>query len=294
MTIVDALEKAKTLARKRQIDDARQTPAAPVIEQPMTRRTADPAPAPVPPLARTEPVQVGKLLPFDAGVCSRHHILVPGVEPDLARSAAAPYRMMRALVLRRAKANNWACLAFTSPGQGEGKSTTSINLAISIAREGNHDVFLIDLDLRLPRVASYFGVSPQTDVVQYFEGKAAPHEILFSVGIDRLVLAAANTPRENSSELLANGRLEELLAHIRKMSPRPFVILDLPPVGVTDDALVVAPKVDATVLVVSQGLTRRDGLRKAIDLLSEHSLAGVIMNRSQEPLGTDYYGEYGH
>jgi Mrp family chromosome partitioning ATPase len=59
----------------------------------------------------------------------------------------------------------------------------------------------------------------------------------------------------------------------------------------TADVLVVAPKVDATLLVVTQGKTRRDSLVRTIESLSEYTVAGVVLNRSSELL-TDYYGRY--
>jgi Mrp family chromosome partitioning ATPase len=58
----------------------------------------------------------------------------------------------------------------------------------------------------------------------------------------------------------------------------------------TDEALVVAPRADAMFLVVAEGITRRDGLARAVDILSDFTVAGIIMNRSSEPLGSDYYG----
>jgi Mrp family chromosome partitioning ATPase len=69
-----------------------------------------------------------------------------------------------------------------------------------------------------------------------------------------------------------------------------LILIDLPPVLSTDEALVVAPRADAMFLVVAEGVTRRDGLAKAIDLLSDFTVGGVILNRSSEQMGGDYYG----
>jgi Mrp family chromosome partitioning ATPase len=90
--------------------------------------------------------------------------------------------------------------------------------------------------------------------------------------------------------LLASTRLEELLQYVRGRSPGALVIIDLPPVLSTDEALVVAPRTDAMYLVVSEGVTRRDGLARSVDMLSDFTVAGIILNRSTEVLGADYYG----
>ncbi|MEP7311771.1 MAG: CpsD/CapB family tyrosine-protein kinase [Pseudomonadota bacterium] len=287
MSIVDAIEKAKAMAKQRVSAE----PRALAHEAPV--RTVVSAPEVTAPHPFVEPVSFDVVIPYDIAVCASNHVNVPGVETDFAKLASAPYRMLRTLILQRCRTNGWSSLAITSPGPGEGKSVSAINLAISIAREGNYDVFLIDLDMRAPSVAQYLGLSPRVDIVDYFEGNASPRDVFFTIGIDRLAVAASAGSCDHSSELLGNGRLEDLLVFIRRGAPNPLIIIDLPPIVNADDALVVAPKVDATALIVSQGHTRRDGLQRALGLLSAHSLAGVILNRSQESLGSDYYGQYG-
>jgi Mrp family chromosome partitioning ATPase len=116
---------------------------------------------------------------------------------------------------------------------------------------------------------------------------------LVSVGLSNLAIAASVTPSDQASELIATGRLEELIGYIKSISASPVVLIDLPPILVTDEALLVAPRVDATLLVVAEGRTRRDSLARAKQLLAEYTVAGVILNRSSENFGTDAYYGYG-
>lgn len=297
MSIVDAIQKAKELARQRAPEDAgqRSRSKAGASERPRYERPpmGDRELETTAPQIAVEPVRFDTFIPYDAAVCAHNHIAVPNGEGGFGNFAAAPYRMIRTLLLQRCRANGWWNVAITSPGPGEGKSVTALNLAISLAREGNYDIFLIDLDMRAPSMCRYLGLAPKTDVIGYFEGKCEPGDVFFNVGIERLTLAGNARATEHSSELLANGRLEELLAFIRRSSSNPLVILDLPPVINTDDAITVAPKIDATALIVSQGRTKRDSLQRAVGLLQQYTLMGVILNRSHESLGGDYYGEYG-
>jgi protein-tyrosine kinase len=291
MSIVDAIQKAKRIAQQRIVDDqraprAKQKPYA--ARAPIAREQDTTQPE-----RQFDPVKFDALLPYDALVCGQNHIIVPDVEAAFALQARAPYRMLRALILQRCRANGWTSLGVTSPGPGEGKSVTALNLAISVAREGNYDVFLIDLDMRSPSTCRYLGVSPKIDIVSYFEGHAVARDVFFSIGIERLTIAGSSTSSDHSSELLANGKFEDLIEFVKQSASNPLIIIDLPPIVNTDDALVVAPKIDATVLIASQGRTRRDSLDRAIGLLTEHTLAGVILNKSQETMGSDYYGEYG-
>ena len=207
--------------------------------------------------------------------------------------AYAAYRMLRTRLLHRMRGSNWTSLALTSPGAGEGKSLTAINLAINFARARAGDVFLIDLDLRNPSICPYLGVEPPHDLVQYFHGLGSPNELFFTIGIDNLAIAGSTTPNENASELLGSGRFEELLASLSTLSSDPIVLIDLPPLLVTDEALVVAPRVDAIALVISEGRTRRDCLERTKTLLEDFPFAGVILNCSSETFGADSYYTYG-
>jgi protein-tyrosine kinase len=196
--------------------------------------------------------------------------------------------MLRTRILQRTRSNRWSTIGVTSPGPGEGKSVTALNLAVALAREGNSTVFLLDLDMRNPKMCEYLGVFPSTDINDCFTGDARPEDVLFSIGIDHLLLAGTRTPTTEASELLATEHLEELFDYIRQIAPDPLILVDLPPLLSTDDAIIVAPKVDSVLLVLSEGKSRRDNAAKALDLLSEFKLAGIVLNRSHSTV-SDYY-----
>jgi len=221
---------------------------------------------------------------------ARRTLLLAPTGPSGDRVSAA-FRMVRTPLLNAMRNQGWTSLAMTSPGPGDGKSLTALNLALSIARERMSDVFLLDLDMRNPSICAYLGVCPPCELVTYFGGDGTPAEALFTIGVDGLAIAGSTLPTEQASELLASGRLEEMLVYIRSIAASPVILLDLPPLLVTDEALLVAPRVDAVALVVAEGHTRRDTLVRAKQLLSEFTLAGVILNRSSERHGADkYYG----
>ena len=228
-------------------------------------------------------------VPYDALACATRRVMIPSTEGPSKATAAAAYRVLRTRILQRTRANQWHTIGVTSPGQGDGKSTTALNLALSIARERNNNVFLVDLDMRNPKVCEYLGATPPVDINRYLSGEARAEDVLFSIGIDNLTLAGTITSTEHASELLASGRVEELFGYIRSVAPEPIVLVDLPPLLSTDDALVVAPKVDACLLVLAEGKSKRDGAAKALELLSEFKLAGIVLNRSRSSVVKDYY-----
>ncbi len=225
---------------------------------------------------------------YDVRSCEENRILVPECEDSGTTVGVSAYRILRTRVLHLMRTNRWSTLALTSPGPGEGKSMTGLNLALSLAREKNHNVFLLDLDMSNPSVCPYLGVNPPGQIVRYFAGAIEPKEIFFSIGIPRLAIAGGVEATPLSSELLASTRLDDLLKYISAIAPNSMTILDLPPVLSTDDFLMAAPRADATLLVIAEGRSRRDGVERAMEVLSGFPLAGVMLNRSHERV-TDYY-----
>jgi Mrp family chromosome partitioning ATPase len=233
---------------------------------------------------------------IDLACAEQHRLLMAhkgaGRKQDARCSAA--YRMLRTRLLQTMRTNHWTNLAITSPGAGEGKTVTSINLASSLARDKSCSVFLLDLDLRNPSICRYLGVLPPHDLVSYFSGDGSPADAFFSIGVDNLAIAGGVTSTEQASELLASSRLEELLEYAASVTNAPIVLIDLPPLLITDEALLVAPRVDATLLVVGEGTTRRDSLVRAKHLLADFTLAGVVLNRTSESFGADSDYGYAH
>lgn len=289
MTIQDALERAKQLRRSREGSTAPRTEHSQAALDDGSAVAVMREPAHVEPVPEVHYPHLGHVA-FDLSVCEHFNVLV--TDQQLARegSAAAAYRQLRSRILQKAKAGNWSCLGISSPGPGEGKTVTALNLAISIAREKLRKVYLLDLDMRNPSMLERVGADPPRVLSQFFTESAPPESVLFETDVENLVVAGNRAQVPAASELLASPRLDEFLQYIKRRSPGALIVIDLPPVLSTDEALVVAPRVDAMFLLVSEGLTRRDSLARAIKLLSDFEVAGIIMNRSSEDAGSDYYG----
>jgi protein-tyrosine kinase len=281
MSIMEALERAKVL-RQAQIKDR----ATAEAERPVAR-TPEARPDPVADAALTarraalqlEPLQTVEI---SAAACEQNRILLTDHHLREYPQAAAAYRLLRGKVQQDLRRNKWSSLAVSSPTPDDGKTTTVLNIALSIAREKQRTVCVLDLDMRNPTVFKYLGLGDVRSVSEYLTGDARPEDVLMQTGIPNLILAGAMSPVDGASEMLASPRFEELIGYIRLRWPDVVVIMDLPPVNVTDEALVVAPRVDATMLVVSEGKTQRDDLARALLTLKDYTFAGVIINRSSD------------
>ena len=234
------------------------------------------------PLARTPTAIVysrTRVFTPPAEVLERSRIMLPGSEDP----AAAAFRMLRTQVLQRMDANGWRSLAILSPSAADGKTTTAVNLAGSLANDRLHTVLLVDFDFHRPTLAARFGLTPEFGVDDVLSGHAALEDCLYHPeGFDRLVILPARATLPNSSEVLAGPRGREVVAELRARYPERIIIFDLPPVLVADDALSFIPLVECGLVVAAEGRTRRNDLVRTIELLSKLPLVGTVLNRATD------------
>ena len=224
---------------------------------------------------------------LDIPACRERRLLVTGAETD--GGAVAAYRMLRTRLLHRARASGWTTIGVTSAGPNDGKTLTALNLALSMSRDKGREIVLLDMDMRNPSVCRTLGVQPARELSEFLEQGANAQNLFFSIGSDNLLVAGGVNAISHASELLASPKFDDLLHLVKQGVVDPIVLLDLPPVLITDDALVVAPKIDAFMIVASEGTSGRAEVAKALNLLADFPIAGVVLNRAAEATqGYDY------
>lgn len=200
------------------------------------------------------------------------------------------YGLLRTRVLRRMQQNKWKSIGITSAGKDNGKSLTAINLGISIARKQNYTVVIVDADLRKPSLHKFFGIKPQVGLSDYLTSDLPFEKILLNPGIDRLFIVPGNKKTEASSELLSSHKMSRLAQELKTRYPSQIVIYDLPPVLVGDDVVAFAPNLDTALLIVEEGRTEQDKLKRSIDLLEGVDIIGTVLNKSMgDTLTEEYY-----
>lgn len=169
-------------------------------------------------------------------------------------------------------------IVVSSPLPGDGKSTTSANLAIILAASGQR-VILVDGDLRRPMVANIFGLVEGVGLTDVLSGRADFEDVAQPVGLDGnlRVLGAGKLP-PNPSEVLGSARMRDLLA---RLATEATVIIDAPPLIPVTDAAVLAHNADGAMVVASVGRTTIETLQKAIQNLDRAGARclGVVINR---------------
>lgn len=225
----------------------------------------------------------------DTDVLRQNRILVGS---DTRQPAENAYRMLRTRVMRLMRNNGWTKLGITAATANEGKTLTAINLALSIAAERVQPVVLVDLDLRRPRIHRYLGIpeSQFVDISDYLEGRTSSlDKLVVTLGEQGLSCIMSSQPVDRSSDLLASPQGQAFLDDLASRLPGVLLIFDLPPLLATDDPLVVAPKLDALLLVVAEKGCSRTEVANAAKLLSEFNVLGAVLNKSVERGDQGYY-----
>ena len=208
----------------------------------------------------------------------RENRILTGFEPSL---FAESYNLLRTQVLQRFKKNNWNILAVTSPGEGEGKTLTAINLAISMAREIDYSVLLVDANLRQPRMLKHFGLPERRGLSDYLTGDLPVDELLIQPGYyEDLVILPAGKPLERSAEMLNSLKMRQLIRDIKMSGDNRFIIFDLPPVLSSSETLAFSPQVDAALLVIEDGYTKKQDIECAVERLGHTNIVGTVLNKS--------------
>jgi Mrp family chromosome partitioning ATPase len=170
----------------------------------------------------------------------------------------------------------------TSPSESDGKSTTAVNLGVTIAM-GRHSVILDGGDLRRPELHKYFGLANERGLTTVLNGTSSLDEAIFPVEqVPGLSVLPSGPIPPNPSELLGLERTHDVFAQLATMAD--FVIIDSPPVIPVTDAVVIARHVNAVIIVAKAESTRGRELRLAADLLESVGAlpSGSILNGSIE------------
>jgi capsular exopolysaccharide synthesis family protein len=191
------------------------------------------------------------------------------------------YKILRTQVMRRLREQNWNVLAVSSPGVGEGKTLTATNLAISLAMDTTQTVLLVDADLGNPCLHTLFGLKEPEGLTEYLLDDTPVEDLLIHPGIGRFVLMPGGRPFRHSVEALTSPKMVSLVEEFRTRYPSRIVIFDLPPLLDQADVLAFSPYADALLLVVKEGRTQIDALRRALALVKGHTpVLGTVLNES--------------
>lgn len=179
-------------------------------------------------------------------------------------------------------------MTVVSSGPGEGKSTSAANLAVVFAQAGRK-VLLVDADMRKATVHKTFGLSNEMGLSNLVSGQQAASSVIQATDVNNLSIITSGPTPPNPAELLNSRRMNVLMEELYQTFD--LIIFDLPPVMTVADGLIMASKTDGTVLVIREGVTRKDSVLEAKNRLlqAKARILGVIYNGAEQVNESSYY-----
>ena len=225
------------------------------------------------------------------------------ISKDVLLSSDSPFAYVEAYKTLRTNMNfvtmngKYKKIVVTSSIPDEGKSSVSINLAVTLAQAGAK-VVLVDCDLRSPSVHKYLSIKPESNkgLSNLLAGAASVKECIVSDPKLELAVIPSGTVPPNPSELLESSNMQQLLELLSEQFD--YVICDAPPVTVVTDAAIISRYCDGALLVIRQKFATRDQVRKAKQALEavDANIIGAVMDRydAREDTRSRYGKGYGY
>lgn len=298
MSIVEkAAEKLKSLqpdaATTPQGGDPASAHAAPTIERLQERaaRSAEPSAEPRAEAAREWQVDEAALrragfLPIEEEAASRLADEVRRLKRPLLDNATGK----RAKPLAHAER-----IVVTSAIPGEGKTFTTVNLALSLAREPDFEVLLVDGDIPKSDITRILGLDGQPGLMDVLaDEQCTPEEVIVRTDVPNLSVLPAGERHPLTSELFGGRRMEHVLEALAGRNRQRLVVFDSSPLLATPESPILASHMGQVVVVVAAGHTRQHELKSALESLDDSQYVGLMLNMSRLPaIENHYYSHYG-
>jgi protein-tyrosine kinase len=224
--------------------------------------------------------------------------LLPEVAQD--RRLADQYRRIKRPILNRVReltgqfGHRAQMLMVASALPGDGKTFTSLNLALSIARERDFSVLLVDADVSKRHISRAFGLQDRPGLLDaVVQDSSYVGAYIVTTDIPNFSILPAGRPRETATELLSSVTMSAVAANLCFGDSQRVVVFDSPPLLVSSEARAIASLVTQIILVVRSGVTPQAAVREAKSGIEASKLTGIVFNGNQSAAGEDYYG-YGY
>ena len=213
---------------------------------------------------------------------------------------AEEYRMIKRPLLANAFGPNPVhkgnLIMVSSSLPGEGKSFSTINLAISIAMELDRTVLLVDADVAKPSLPKYLGFQAEHGLLDVLrDDRRDLSSVILRTNIEKLSILPAGKTYARATELLASDAMDRLITEVASRYSDRLILFDSPPILATSEASVLASHMGQIVMVVESEKTPKSALREALSRIEGTcDVVSIVLNKSAIPTTGDYYGYYGY
>ena len=174
---------------------------------------------------------------------------------------------------------------------GDGKTFTSINLALSMSREHDVSVVLVDADVPKPHISRLFGVDQEPGLLEALADDSVDVEsLILPTDVPGLSILPSGMPHEGATEMLASARMAKVAARLFARDARRIAIFDSPPLLVSSESRALCAVAGQIVLVVCSGKTPRHAVLDALEQLDNRESVFLVLNQSHSSAAESYYG----
>jgi len=193
------------------------------------------------------------------------------------------FDMLRTQILQSMDLKDWKIIAVTSPTSGCGKTVTALNLALSIARQPERSVLVVDLDFKKPRVSTSLGLECDEGALGVLEGRTTLSKAIIHARVgNQRVMVLPTTSTIGSSELMASSAMATLFQDLRRDYDSQTIILDLPPILTSDDVIAILPQTDCVLLVAAVGISTVAEVEECSRHLQSAEVVRIVLNKVPE------------
>lgn len=223
--------------------------------------------------------------------------LTPGSDNEI---LLEEYRLIKRPLLKNAfgkgvvPINHGNVIMVCSALPGEGKTFTSLNLAISMAMEKDTTVLLVDADVTKPALSKLIGIEGKIGLTDVMTNDILHlSDIFIRTNINKLSVIPAGTKCNNATEMLASKRMADIVEELSDRYSDRVIIFDLPPVMVTTHAEVLLENAGQILLVVEEGKTPVHVVQETVSKFNDELAIGIVLNKCIASQKREYYGTYG-
>jgi len=217
-----------------------------------------------------------QIINYSESAVVKHKILAP---PFVDNDLSERFRLLRAKIVSEAQATDDRTFLVTSTRNMEGKTFTALNLAITFAREVDHKVLLLDINVKNPSVLKYLGIDEQPGLLDCMHDNVPISDMVICPGIERLLLLPLGIGRMKSAELLRSRKTQMLLQEMKRRHKDLYIILDGPALTDGVDSIVLSEFIDKTLFLVEHGRIQHKKFSDALNLLDKDKILGVVFNK---------------
>jgi protein-tyrosine kinase len=291
MSIIEkAVAKLERFGSVAEGHDAPEAKGSPVAEEPAA------------PVYRAEPLRTSSNPPrcrFDFAQLKEQGY----ISSDSSLSALAKdFRLIKHPIIDNAlgrgatKSDRANLVLVTSAGPGEGKTFTSLNLALSVSLERDLTVLLIDCDVLKPKLTGLLGLEEERGLIDVLDRQVPLQQVIFHTDIPKLKVIPAGGAHSQSHELLNSDQMRQMIDELAKRYRDRVVIMDGPPFLQTSESRLLTKLVGQVLVVVEAGKTPQPIIEEVAASFSKDQIVGMVLNKATYRSGSyygRYYGRYG-